>query len=644
LSRILVLSSTPSPFLEDHGGKQRLVRLLKSLSKRHSVTLLSLSWEGKDSSVLISDSLMHISIPVEPEVVRASRGRTTLRKPNNDTRIAYFKRYFKTYRAKITELAKVHDIIVVDHYATAPLINGLKNIDIPVFYSSQNCETDLAKQMFPKNSDDIKLINETEKTIIDNASAISYCSKDDFAIMKSYFIIDKPTYYIPNGNDLVVGRKAGAGASSKNIVFIGSGHPPNTIAAQRVLDLAWLVPEYTFVIAGSCVGGIDHIPVPKNVVKINSISNDEVEKMFSDAFAFINPMKTGSGTHLKMMKALSYGLPIISSTVGARGFSNSEKDSCMIIAEELSDMADAVKSLTDAKTYKGMSTNSLELSKEYDWKKIGDLFTKAIEDTIAKKKVEQPVIDTKPVNNSLKKDRVLVYSIIRNENKYMNSYHNKLIQMVDSFPQYEFYLSIYENDSTDGTKQKIMAKDWSMFAGVSIISEDIATQDYGSVKDETRVKNLSIARNKAIEAGGFLSFVDYVMMIESDMEFDMKTVDKILNFKNVVPDFDIVSGITIRNKRLYDQWATRHKPEYDEGIYPIADDYKIKSYDKYYSTSNGICLYRAEPFREGVRYGYVNTVTGEFDCDTVVVCQNFHELGYHNVYIIHDAEIYHEHR
>jgi glycosyltransferase involved in cell wall biosynthesis len=639
-----VLSSTPSPFSEDHGGKQRLVKLLTSLSKRHTVTLLSLSWEGKDFSVSISDSLEHVSVAVEHQVVRASRGRTTLKKPNNDTRIAYFKRYFKTYRARISELAKTHDIIVVDHYATAPLISGLKGIDIPVFYSSQNCETNLAKQMFPKNSDDIRLINETEKTIIDESSAIAYCSMDDFEAMKSYFIIDKPTYYIPNGNDLVLGRVAGTGLSSKNIVFIGSGHPPNTIAAERVLELARLVPEYNFVIAGSCVGGIDHLPASKNVTKIISISNDEVEEMFSDAFAFINPMKTGSGTHLKMMKALSYGLPIIASNVGARGFSDPERNGCMIIAEDISEMAEAIRSLSNAKTYGAMSANSLDLSKQYDWQKIGESFIAAIEETIANKKVEQPAMENKIASNNSKKDKVLVYSIIRNESKYMNSYHNKLIQMVDSFPQYEFYLSLYENDSTDGTKQKIMAKDWSMFAGVSIISENIATQDYGSIKDETRVKNLSIARNKAIEAAGFLDFVDYVMMIESDMEFDMNAVDKILNFKNVVPDFDIVSGITIRNKRLYDQWATRKKPEYDEGIYPIADDYKMKSYDKYYSTSNGICLYRAEPFREGVRYGYINTVTGEFDCDTVVVCQNFQDRGYDGVYIIHDAEIYHEHK
>lgn len=643
MSRILVLSSTPAPFLEDHGGKQRLVRLLKALAIKHSVTLLSLSWEEKDFTKVISDSITHISVPVEPQVIRAARGRTTLKKPNNDTRIAYFKRYFKTYKAKIAELANTHDIIVVDHYATAPVLQSMK-LDIPIFYSSQNFETDLAKQIFPKRSDDIRVINETERDIIERSSAIGYCSRDDFELMKSDFIIDKPTYYIPNGNDLIPEISAGAGLSSKNIIFIGSGHPPNIIAAERIIELARVLPEHNFVIAGSCVGGIDHLPAPKNLIKIKVISNEEVEELFSKAFAFINPMKTGSGTHLKMMKALSYGLPIVSSPVGARGFSDEEMDACMKICSTPEDMQKAIKALGDSKTYLSMSEGALKLAENYDWKKIGESFTKAVEETIANKKESLPMIEDKAINDIKSKTKILLYSIIRNESKYVDSYHNKLVNIVKHFPDNEFYLSIYENDSTDGTKQKILAKDWSMFSGVSIISEDVQTKYYGSVKDGDRVRNLSIARNKAIEAAGFINDVDYVMMIEADVEFDMNVVSKILNFKNVVPDFDIVSGITIRNKRLYDQWATRKKPVYDEGIYPIDDDYKMKAYDRYYSTSNGICLYRAKPFQEGIRYGWVNKVTNEFDCEMVVVCQSFHDAGYNNVYIIHDAEIYHEHK
>jgi glycosyltransferase involved in cell wall biosynthesis len=637
LSKILVLSATPEPFLEDHGGKQRLIRLTTSLSKKHDVTLLSLSWAG-DNFEKVVGNITHISVGVEPEVLRVARGRrTTLKKPNNDTLISYFKKYFKKYKAKVNELANTHDIIVVDHYATGPMTENVRS-DIPIFYSSQNCETDLAKQLFSKNSEDIVLVNDTEKSLIDRSVGLAYCSKDDFELMKKYFIIDKPTFYIPNGTAYLPNISFGKNVDSKNIVFIGSGHPPNNIAAEYILKVAELVPEYNFIIAGDCVRGIEGLPCTDNVIKIKDISNDEVDAMFDEAFAFINPMQTGSGTHLKMMKALSYGLPIITSSVGARGFSKAEKDACMKVSDSVDGMVEAIKSISNKKTYMDMSFNSYELSQKYDWEKIGNDFTEAIESMIkiGTEPKDIPTID--------KKEKILIYSIIRNENQYMNSYHNKLIQIVKTFPQFEFYLSIYENDSTDGTKQKLATKDWSFFKGVSIISEDIATEYFKSVKAEDRVKNLSIARNKAIEAGGFLDIVDYVMMVEADVEFDMDTVAKILNFKNVVPEFDIVSGFTIRNRRLYDQWATRKQPLYDENVYPIDKDYRMKSYDKYYSTSNGICLYRAEPFCEGIRHGWINKVSNEFDCEMVVLCQSFHEKGHSNIYIIHDAEIYHEHR
>ena len=97
MSKILVISATPDPFLEDHGGKQRLIRLTTSLSNRHDVTLLSLSWAGNSFETKVGN-ITHISIGVEPEVLRVARGRrTTLKKPNNDTLISYYKKYFKKY-------------------------------------------------------------------------------------------------------------------------------------------------------------------------------------------------------------------------------------------------------------------------------------------------------------------------------------------------------------------------------------------------------------------------------------------------------------------------------------------------------------------------------------------------------------------
>lgn len=637
MAKILVLSATPDPFSEDHGGKQRLVNSLMALTEEHQVTLLSLSWMRQEFEKEISKNLKQISIPVEESIIRATKTKKfNLRNPSQDVMIAYYKKYFKKYQMIMNKLAINSDLIIVDHYATAPMLDFLNNKKIPILYSSQNCESDLVEQIYTQNSEDFNLVYTVEKNIINKSTSLAYCSRDDLHKMQDYFDINAKTYYIPNGTTIPKNIKPGQNIKSKNIIFIGSGHPPNTVAAENIIKLAKIVPQYNFVIAGKCVAGIDHLKIPQNVIKIKNINNKEVEDLFSYAFAFINPMESGSGTHLKMMKALGYSLPIISSEVGARGFSDEEIKNCMLIGNNTEELSFAIKELENKDKYVQLSKNSNALSKEYDWEKIKKDFLKAVNETLLKPTTRKIIKNAKP--------KILVYSIIRNEARYFKTFYNQLKNMVDGFPEYEFYLSLYENDSDDGTKQELFSKDWSFFAGVSIISENLFTKNYGSVKDGERVKNLSIARNKAIEASNFLEFADYVMMVESDMEFSNDVVGKILNFKNIEPDFDIVSGFTIRNGTLYDQWATRKTPHYIPRVNGVDADYKDREYEKYYSTSNGICLYRAEPFREGVRYGWINTVTGEPDCDTVVVCQNFHALGYNNIYILHHAEIYHEHK
>jgi hypothetical protein len=241
------------------------------------------------------------------------------------------------------------------------------------------------------------------------------------------------------------------------------------------------------------------------------------------------------------------------------------------------------------------------------------------------------------------KEKILIYSIIRDTEPFFAKYYSQLKMIVERFQQYEFYLSIYENDSTDNTKHFLNIADWSFIKpeNLSIVSENINTKSYGSVKDPVRVKNLSNARNKAIEAGGFLEKVDYVLMVEGDVRFSPVAIKKMLEFKGIKPDFDVVSAVSLRkNRKHYDVWATRKTPVYNTQHSDLDPDYKRKEYGEYYSTSNGLVLYRAKPFQEGVRHGWINKVTNEFDCEMVVLCQNFREQGYSNIYINYRSEVF----
>jgi hypothetical protein len=135
-------------------------------------------------------------------------------------------------------------------------------------------------------------------------------------------------------------------------------------------------------------------------------------------------------------------------------------------------------------------------------------------------------------------------------------------------------------------------------------------------------------------AGGLIDNCDYVLMVEGDVEFDMKSIDRLLNFKKFEPDFDVVSAVSLRpNGRHYDWWATRTTPIYKPKVSELDPSYAKKEYGPYYSTSNGLCLYKAAPFKEGIRHGWMNSVTKEFDCEMVVLCQNFRAAGYDKIFI-----------
>ncbi len=635
MAKILIISANLRDWTKNSGGKERTATLAEALSA-HEVTFLSFVWGGDAFEKQISESIYQI----QPEIsgVALKKYRNLIKdvaKVNHDICFEILKEELSSFTKKAKELAAYADLVIVDHMSIAPLVQDMG--DVPIVYNSHNAELTMAQQLYPNNSKVVAIVESIEKSIISNSIATTYCSKKDIKELEDTYGKIKKSIYIPNGAVAQDFTDPVERMKSKDIIFVGSGHPPNVEAAKKLIPLAKMMPEYNFVILGSAGNAIKNATYSNNLQVLGHVSDEELHLYFKNSFAFINPMDSGSGTHLKMMKALSYGIPIITSQVGARGFAANEIEESMIIAESLNDIMDAVEKLTNKKVYTRLSQQGYAHGKTYDWKKIKKTYANFINDILnSVPKRSKPKVDNK------KKENILVYSIIRNRANNINRFHSQLAKMVKSNPNFNFYLSIYENDSTDQTKQQLFLKDWSFFKGVSIITENIDTEYFESVKSAQRVENLSKARNKAIEAGGFLDKMDYVLMVEGDVMYNNDHAQELLNFKNKEPNFDIVSTISLRkNGKHYDWWATRTSAVYNPDKSEIEPDYESKQYGKYYSTSNGLCLYRAKAFKEGVRHHWINKVTGEFDCEMVVLCQGFHEKGYKNIYILYKAEAHH---
>lgn len=243
---------------------------------------------------------------------------------------------------------------------------------------------------------------------------------------------------------------------------------------------------------------------------------------------------------------------------------------------------------------------------------------------------------------------IFISTIMRDQSQNIPYYNNQIKKLVLHLKKLNMttYLSIYENDSIDNTKNILKNSQWNFMEDrIEIISENLKTKKYGSVMDSQRVHNLAAARMKSIRVRNceFLNKSDWVLVIEPDCVYKIGDIEKLILFKERynLCNVDIVSGVTIKDlnnsqMKSRDTWATRktsevHPTKHDN----LYDNWLLVNYQKYYSTFNAVCLYKSEVIRKGASFSGYNERYKMFDCDTAVICEQFHELNYSDIYIDH---------
>jgi len=141
-------------------------------------------------------------------------------------------------------------------------------------------------------------------------------------------------FVIPNIHELNIPEFEVSFSDRKGLVFIGGfKHEPNTDAVK------WLVNE----IMPSVWNALGKIPV----YLLGSYPNDEVLKLtsenvivpgymedvstyFLNARAFVAPLRYGAGMKGKIGQSLEFGLPIVSTTIGAEGMNLIHEENVLI--------------------------------------------------------------------------------------------------------------------------------------------------------------------------------------------------------------------------------------------------------------------------------------------------------------------------
>ena len=153
--------------------------------------------------------------------------------------------------------------------------------------------------------------------------------------------------------------------TSHYVLFVGSGHGPNIEAVAEIKNIARQTPDVSFVIAGSCCAQ----STDGNVFAVGRIDEALLDLVYRGASAIIVPLTRGTGMSIKTYQAFNYGKPVISTVIGARGFSV-ESGKELILVEKTSDFPVAIRQLLgNPELCERVGKRAREYAEELDYRK-----------------------------------------------------------------------------------------------------------------------------------------------------------------------------------------------------------------------------------------------------------------------------------
>lgn len=264
------------------------------------------------------------------------------------------------------------DVIICSHPWSSLCVEK-KNTQFFI-YDAHNCEYRLmdrilGKHIFKKFV--LKQVKRIEGDACRKSDLILVCSekeKNDF--LDLYGVKENKIIIIPNGA-LVRERIGKTRGEGKAIIFVGAYYKPNIDAARLIIEeLAPRLREFKFLIIGTVFDAFKTEKIPENIKFLGKISEEELNTALMSSDIAINPMFDGSGINIKMLDYMSYGLPIVTTQVGARGIKTNGRQPMIVSTPD--NFIDNIKMLSnDTLLYKRMSIDGMGLVAErYDWKKI----------------------------------------------------------------------------------------------------------------------------------------------------------------------------------------------------------------------------------------------------------------------------------
>lgn len=388
--KVLVISERV-PFPSDNGGKLRTANVLKHLCDNYEVDYVTYSQDP------VSDDQLSILKQLCNRVYIFPEGR-----PSKWKHLKAFLKgesgitcgiYSKNMQKKIDELIQQVDyhMLWVERLFclpylkkqikksgnNPPVILNMHDVDSEAVKYFSEVDIRKIKRLYFKN--EYKRVLKLEEYAIKNVHRIIACSPRDAIVYKELFPFNQDKWLeANNGVDLKIANSLPRIKRDKStVLFIGGlDNPCNREGILWFLNEIWdevlnIVPEAQLLIAGSGKSAsiIKESANKKSNVKFLGYVED-INPLYQQSTCTVVPLRSGSGTRLKIVEAFSFGMPVVSTSIGAEGLPV-ENNKDLIIADDSKAFARGIASIIQKPELgKTMANNAYTIAKQYDWDAI----------------------------------------------------------------------------------------------------------------------------------------------------------------------------------------------------------------------------------------------------------------------------------
>lgn len=395
---ILVIAPYTNIFPPQNGGMIRCSNIIKQLNKNNNVTVIAFQkresffssneHEYKFKKIKYVEISTNLEIPFWLKLIpikyqKSLQYRFYKRElfQSADIQLLY---YYKTLISLLK--SSTFDVVVLENLSCLSAVSIIRRYDkkVSIVYDAYNFDTHLAendylKGLMPYNY--YQKIKRQESNLYKMVNLIWCCSDIDKHMFDQANRNKVKCTVIPNGIKILpLQNTASVNMNIRSLIFCGSiDYFPNSEGLLWFINNCWpklknQFPNLFFtVISSGKASDLIKSKMVDNGINFMGRVND-VGEYYNKASVSIVPLLSGSGTRLKVLEAMSFGVPIVSTEKGAEGILY-KKDIDILIANDPDNFVAAIANLlTNVSQRKQISESARSLVEtKYDWNCIGDV-------------------------------------------------------------------------------------------------------------------------------------------------------------------------------------------------------------------------------------------------------------------------------